>query len=1260
MLKVGGFRCVDLKALRDDSTINLYDIGYWTNTGFRMEVWKRNGVPFWYPPDSGNVRVAGPDWRPPASDVLSTPRKGAVAEADSQQPGNGAIRFANDGDATTYWYAGDRHASGTLRIRFAGPSKVQGIRFLGWATPRHAPRDYSVGLFMADGSRREVAAVHDEKRMGQWIEFPIEPTVANGVYLDVRSTIEAEHGPVIYEFQARGEAVTEGDGPACPSEVVIPLNDAPAEELFCLGHVGEGFGPAPRTPTPVGEYRILYADGKSETVPLLAGANVADLRYGSFVPGAEFAFGLRDVDAELAEPAASFYHLDEMLPVEPKMQVLMFGHRLAHPGRPLQSLTFRCTAPQASLLLVAVTLRQHGPRINALTYNGRQVRPYPEDTAKAPPSPLERMRDPSRVVLLDGEWRYVTDPGNLGIRQGYFAPEHDTSSWKSMPVPSQWYVRGLDYHGVVWFRREFVVPGSMPGSVRELQFGGVDYDARVWVNGQYVGRHIGAYASFRLDATSAVRKGRTNTIVVRVDSPVDPGVRSRKTLIKGNSMDDIAMPYNQEGCMGGIFRPVTLVSRGDVRIDDPWTESTISEDLKRAVVNVRYDLVPSRESAGDVRVTCRLTEPASPGGPPRVFRTSSRARVSGRTSVEMTLSIDDPKLWYPWEQGRPDLHVLDIEVTRGAERVDRHLSRVGVREVSFDQKASCLYVNHHRIFVKGMLNDDVHWMSLMDRTGYRQRIGLQRDANLNLIRMVGHQSSPDMYDLCDEMGMMIWQEMPLQWQYSTTAPVRDDILRIVGETVTQCRPHASVVGWSAWNEGGQSEFTGRLVSLMRDLDPTRPMTRASGGGDFDIHIYPNLASNLSRRSFLWSGVEVGFVSEVGAYGLPSPAEMHEIMGRDLFPFDSADFYWETFTSYRYVDGPVFSDAPTAADWPTGRIRDYVLSHAKASERWLGQFMKFMFENFRAQRFAPTTAAIHCRFDDPLPTAFLGIVSFYGRPRQAYESVREACQQVLPILFLDYTGAEDIRVVNEYWARGWKGCTLRYILKARDGTVVRRAERTFDLPPDSTVKVLAREEIGDLYGQPGGFVAELAVRDSTGREISRNHYDLTAEEARLFVESVYPVPPTAPYGCILLRAADADETDGVARSIAGEGTYSPTLLELGGEGREPYLKFGVPTPRAGEYLVRASCSSGEGLRTCELWVDGRRAESEECPYVDMTAGITRVPYSTLGLSWRPGWIAHLGEGDHTIELRWPTGRPAPPWVIDAICLQYRPQARSVRN
>ena len=272
-------------------------------------------------------------------------------------------------------------------------------------------------------------------------------------------------------------------------------------------------------------------------------------------------------------------------------------------------------------------------------------------------------------------------------------------------------------------------------------------------------------------------------------------------------------------------------------------------------------------------------------------------------------------------------------------------------------------------------------------------------------------------------------------------------------------------------------------------------------------------------------------------------------------------------------------------------------------------------------------------------------------------MKEACQQVLPILFFDFHGAQDLRVINEYWNRQWKGCTLRYKLMTRDGKVVRTQEKVLDLPADSTVKVLSPEEVGDIYHVPGGFVAELTVRDGKGKVLSENHYDLTAEEIRAFVTSVYPMPPVEPIDSQVIAACDAAEKKGVSRKIDAEDTYAKTLLALGENGSRPYLKFALNLPQDGAYLVRVACSSGLALKSWELLVDGQKAQREEYPGIDMTFHVTRGTYSAHALSWRTGWQVHLVKGQHSLELKWPEGQPAIGFIVDAICIQRDVNART---
>jgi len=953
LLRVGGFRCASLKSLGNDSSLDLYRTGYWNYSGFRMEVWRRLGIPFWYPKGTGVVRVAGEGWRPELGDDVSSAQAGgrAVEEteagvsdrregvdphtAEERGPAN-----AIDQDKSTSWQpSGDKH-QGRLVVTFAAPARVSQIRFLSDNGPRSTPRDYSVGLILPDGSRKEIAAISGENSVGgAWHEFPAAGIDAKGIYLDVRSS-GAGRSPTITEFEAKGEFLAEPKLANYPIAVVIPMGGYAGPELHFIGNVGSGFPVAADTETPVGEYVVHYANGQSERVSLTAGKNVADVRYGHFVPEAELAYGLKPYDPTQGKAG---YHLNEQLPVEVNSQLMIFSHRLQHADWGIQSVEFRCIRPKTSLVLAAVTLEQSGPRINPLFYNGKMVRPYPEDTPPAPPSPLDALKDHSREMSLDGAWSYRADPGNEGIRKQFFSPSFDVSSWKTMPVPSQWFVQGLDYHGVVWFRREIQVPASFPGSVAELIFGAVSYQASVWVNGVFVGSHIGPYTSFKIDVTSTLHKGAANVIVVRVDCPLDPGYENYKTLVEGNTMDDISMPYGREGSTGGIYRSVTLRARGDSGIDELWASTELSQDLKHANVTVKLNL-KSGSPSGKVEVRATLTEPEHSGAAARNFSASQQLKLdSAQIPVELHFTIDDPLLWYPWEQGTPYLHILKVEAYRNGELSDTQFIRVGLRQVEFNEQDHYVLVNHHRIFLKGILNDDIHWRSLMDRRGYAQRIKMQKDANINIIRMIAHQSGDDMYDLCDEMGMMIWQEMPLQWEYSRSSQIREEILGVVHDTLIQTRPHTSIIGWSAWNEGGQPDFSDRITAMIRALDGTRPLTRASGHGEFDVHIYPNMTDGLQRRTSLWTGLRLNFVSETGSYGLSSEQAIREMAGDNYLQFDSVSPIWDNFDSYRWVDDPVFPDSPKPTAWPAEKIRRYVLAKIKPSERFYAQYHKFQYE-----------------------------------------------------------------------------------------------------------------------------------------------------------------------------------------------------------------------------------------------------------------------------------------------------------------------------
>jgi beta-mannosidase len=151
---------------------------------------------------------------------------------------------------------------------------------------------------------------------------------------------------------------------------------------------------------------------------------------------------------------------------------------------------------------------------------------HPRDEAVAMISLHERRLR----TRLDGVWKYRLENDESGESPGYADPNFDTSSWREMQLPTNWYLTEVgDFFGTIWFRREFRVPDELRGPRPFLRFGAVDYLADVWLNGIYLGSHEGMFNPFEFDVTGVVDPETINVVVVKDAAPRDPTEYVRST-----------------------------------------------------------------------------------------------------------------------------------------------------------------------------------------------------------------------------------------------------------------------------------------------------------------------------------------------------------------------------------------------------------------------------------------------------------------------------------------------------------------------------------------------------------------------------------------------------------------------------------------------------------------------------------------------------------------------------------------------------------
>ena len=442
--------------------------------------------------------------------------------------------------------------------------------------------------------------------------------------------------------------------------------------------------------------------------------------------------------------------------------------------------------------------------------------------------PRPQMRRDS-YLNLNGRWEYaITDSDEPprcwdGTILVPFSPESALSGVGRTLRPGQ----------TLWYRREVNVPqGFIPRDGRLLlHFGAVDQEAAVYLNGVLLGRHMGGYNAFTLDATDAL--GPTNTLVVRVHDDTDASFHSRG---------------KQKTRRGGIwYTPQSGI----------WQTVWMEAVPRRYIEGLR--IVPLFDQSA-VEVTVRCAQPLQ-----------CEATVDGRT-VPFTsgeaarIPMPDFRAWSP-----EDPYLYDLSVTLGEDRVESYFGMRKV-EVRADRGGvKRLFLNGEPYFHSGLL-DQGYWPDGLYTAPSDEAlifdIQTAKSMGFNMLRKHIKVEPMRWYYHCDRLGMLVWQDMPSgggKYRFSTISlPLvtgvhrRDNRYRAFARTSSQGRAEymdeleemvlqlfnaPSVALWVPFNEGwGQFDST-FVMERLRLLDPTRPVDPASGwhdqgAGDLrSLHVY---------------------------------------------------------------------------------------------------------------------------------------------------------------------------------------------------------------------------------------------------------------------------------------------------------------------------------------------------------------------------------------------------------------------------------------
>ena len=608
--------------------------------------------------------------------------------------------------------------------------------------------------------------------------------------------------------------------------------------------------------------------------------------------------------------------------------------------------------------------------------------------------------------------RWLAMPADDELRRVFAEPDLDERGWEPITVPGHWRSTAAfaDHDGPLLHRTSFEHRAG-PGDRRWwLCFEGLFYQGDIWLDGSYLGDTEGYFAPHAFEVTEPLRARSEHTLAVELTCAPQTDRTNKRNITGVFQHWDC---FDQDWNPGGIWRPVRLVDTGPVRITRLTTRCTEATP-ERAVLSFVAEL----DAAAGVDAHVRTTVGSIDHGVDHTL-------AAGANSVEWSVTIDRPRLWWPHALGDAHLETVNVEIRlrdpAGSVVSDRRRFRTGLRSVRM--RRWMMEVNGERLFVKGS-NQGPTRMALAEATGEdcRRDIRLAKDAGLDLLRLHAHVARPETYEAADEAGMLLWQDFPLQWGYARQ--IRWQATRQAGEMVSLLGHHPSIAVWCAHNEPmrldldpdaftdprrtaqlGARAFASQQLptwnktvldrSVKRAIertDGTRPVVPHSG-------VLPHLPRLQGTDSHLYFGwywgnerdfpafakavpSQVRFPTEFGAQAVP---DTDGFMGADQWP----DLDWERLATTHSLQQSILDrfvprDGHTYESWK------------QATQEYQATVVRHHVETLRRLKYRPTGGFAQFCFADGHPAITWSVLDHERRPKLAYHALAAACRPVIVV------------------------------------------------------------------------------------------------------------------------------------------------------------------------------------------------------------------------------------------------------------------------
>ena len=456
-------------------------------------------------------------------------------------------------------------------------------------------------------------------------------------------------------------------------------------------------------------------------------------------------------------------------------------------------------------------------------------------------------------LSLNGEWNYIVDVQEEGYYDyrmnptpwGFFRNakpqkpedliEYDFDKSTTMQIPGDWNTqdeRLFFYEGTVWFKKSWNLPPAptQGGGVRyQIYFGAVNYDCRVWVNGQEAGHHVGGFTPFNFDVTDMLKEGE-NTVIVKVDNK--------------RHAEDVPTQIFDWWNYGGITRDVKLVKVTPVYLENYNVQlEKVKGGKGEKVREISFSAKLNKKEAGHA-ITLSIPE----------LKIKQTVITDADGNCPLSIIHCPSKKLSLWSPENPKLYQVKITLDDATTIADE----IGFRTIETRDKQ--ILLNGQPIFLKGIsihdekANGGGRANSTEDA---HQLLTWAKELGCNFVRLAHYPHNEYMVREAERMGILVWSEIPVYWTIAWTNPATfANAKQQLTDMIGRDHNRANIIIWSIANETPHSaqrdDFLGRLAQYARTQDSTRLISMAmevTGASNYVNRLNDNMNEYVDVVSF---------------------------------------------------------------------------------------------------------------------------------------------------------------------------------------------------------------------------------------------------------------------------------------------------------------------------------------------------------------------------------------------------------------------------